>query len=117
MSADKELELDHFQALLTERQRDLLDVAKTGDSAAEAVELDQSRVGRLSRMDALQGQAMSQEAQRRRERELANIKQALARIETGDYGYCQQCDEQIAAGRLEIDPSATLCIACAEKSR
>ena len=77
------------------------------------VELDQSRVGRLSRMDALQGQAMSREAGRRRHEELARIGAALIRVEEGEYGYCLRCGEEIAAGRLEVDPAATLCIQCA----
>lgn len=79
------------------------------------VELDQSRVGRLSRMDAMQGQAMSQEAQRRREQELRQITAALKRIETGDYGYCVDCDKSIAEARLEIDPATRRCVVCAGK--
>jgi len=38
---------------------------------------------------------------------------ALKRIESGDYGYCLNCDEEIAVKRLEIDPAAPLCLDCA----
>ena len=102
-----------FHELLLQRRETLLDVAGTARDAAGTVELDQSRVGRLSRMDALQGQAMSRETNRRRELELARIEAALKRIEAGDYGYCVRCGEEIAEGRLLFDPSTPLCIDCA----
>ncbi len=93
-----------------------MQISQTGDVAAATVELDQTRVGRLSRMDAMQAQAMSQEARRRRQLELARIEQALQRIDSGAFGFCLQCEEPIAAGRLELDPSIPLCIHCAENS-
>lgn len=107
------LDRTHFRELLLQRRSVLQRATETGGEAAETVELDQSRVGRLSRMDALQGQAMSQEAQRRREQELLRIGQALKRVAAEEYGDCLRCGEEIAAGRLQIDPAATLCIQCA----
>ena len=77
------------------------------------VELDQQAVGRLSRMDALQVQAMALETSRRRGVELRRIATALARIDEGEYGYCLECGEEIAVRRLELAPAAPLCIACA----
>lgn len=107
--------LDHLRQRLLERRAELQTVESTGSDAAKTVELDQSRVGRLSRMDALQGQAMSIEAQRRREIELRRIAAALRRLDEGEYGYCTRCGEEIAVKRLEIDPSAPLCIDCANQ--
>ena len=109
-----EEQIQHFQSILIQRRDELLAVADSANEAAETVELDQTRMGRLSRMDALQGQAMSVETKRRREEELRKIATALARIESGDYGYCQNCDEIIAIARLEVDPAAKYCIKCAE---
>ncbi|MEP0520422.1 MAG: TraR/DksA family transcriptional regulator [Hyphomicrobiales bacterium] len=77
------------------------------------VELDQQSVGRLSRMDALQMQAMSQAQQHKREVDLRRIHGALSRLEEGDYGICNICDEPIAHKRLEIDPAVSSCINCA----
>ena len=111
----EELDLAHFRQLLLQRRAELEGVEDTGRQAADTVELDQSRVGRLSRMDAMQAQAMSQEAGRRRERELQRIDAALRRIDSGDYGYCLVCDEPIDPRRLAIDPAATHCIRCAEQ--
>lgn len=110
------IDLGHFKKLLLARQKELQDSESVDQQAADPVELDQSRVGRLSRMDAMQGQAMSLEAKRRREAELLRISSALKRIEEGDYGYCARCEEEIVTGRLEIDPSVLLCVQCASQT-
>jgi DnaK suppressor protein len=79
------------------------------------VELDQAKVGRLSRMDAIQAQQMALESTRRRQRQLLLVDSALRRVETGEYGFCLACDEEIDIRRLEVDPANTHCIQCAEK--
>ncbi len=103
-----------FRDKLLARRRELLEVAETGAASAATVELDQTRVGRLSRMDALQGQAMSRETNRRRTLEMQRIVAALQRIEDEEYGYCLRCGEAIATGRLQLDPATPYCIDCAE---
>ncbi len=90
-------------------------VAVTGAAASAVVELDQSKVGRLSRMDALQAQAMSQASGRRREQQLSAIAAALLRLENGEYGDCRECEAPIAAKRLAFDPTVVLCVDCASK--
>lgn len=104
-----------FKHLLLKQQQELMQLEKTGTEASAVVELDQTRVGRLSRMDALQGQAMSQERERRRVIQLQKIAAALKRIEHDDYGYCTECGEEIALKRLEFDPAITLCFNCADE--
>lgn len=98
---------------LTEKQQELLEIVESSKDSRKPVELDQSRVGRLSRMDALQDQAMALETERRREIELRRIDAALARVESGDYGYCLTCGEEIEPKRLELDPATPVCIDCA----
>lgn len=88
-------------------------VVSGGGADGEVVTLDQQRVGRLSRMDALQAQAMAGATDARRARERRRLRQALARLDAGSWGRCVDCDETIAAGRLEIDPAAERCIDCA----
>lgn len=77
------------------------------------MELDQQSVGRLSRMDAMQQQAMAQAAERARKRDLMRIEMAERRLKDGDYGYCEDCGEEIPDGRLAIDPMAERCVKCA----
>ena len=104
------------RARLLELRKQLESVAAVGDDSSQTVELDQARVGRLSRMDALQAQAMSQASGRRREMILRKISAALKRIDNDDYGRCQSCEELISRGRLESDPTAVLCIECATRA-
>ena len=106
----------HFQEKLLQLRAELEAVAAIGKESAAVVELDQSKVGRLSRMDAMQGQAMAQASSQRREQMLRNITAALGRLERDEYGDCQSCAEPINPKRLEFDPTATLCIECADKS-
>lgn len=112
MSLDEKI-LNEFKELLLASRQKLLALQVIGHDACKTVKLDQSRMGRLSRMDALQGQAMSLEVRRRREIELQKITAALQRLEERDYGFCVHCDEGIALKRLEFDPATPLCIQCA----
>ncbi len=82
----------------------------------EPIALDQARVGRLSRMDAMQGQQMSLEASRRRQQHLVQVDGALNRIHTDDFGFCYVCGEQIDERRLLLEPTATRCIDCTENN-
>lgn len=108
---------DPVQTDMAERLRAELDALGEEDAAAEdarrPVELDQQSVGRLSRMDALQNQAMAQGQHRRREAREAAIRAALSRIERGEFGECIECGEPIAPRRLELDPAVPTCIGCA----
>lgn len=48
-------------------------------------------------------------------RRLAQIDRALARIDAGKYGICDNCGQPIAPERMEAIPDAMLCIACQAK--
>jgi len=108
------MNITKYKKSLLAMKQSLLQAQETGDQAEQTVELDQTRVGRLSRMDAMQAQAMSIETGRRRRQKLRQIEGALERIEEGEFGYCRECGEDIAAARLDVDPTALLCIVCAE---
>ncbi|MBF0370747.1 MAG: TraR/DksA C4-type zinc finger protein [Magnetococcales bacterium] len=98
---------------LLDREKQLKRLSDAAKSSCKPVELDQTRVGRLSRMDAMQLQAMSQETERRRKLEMIRIRSALVRIESDDYGYCVGCDDPIPPKRLAFDPAILTCIQCA----
>jgi len=111
-----ELDIADMRERLIRLRADLQSVADTGDESSEIVELDQARVGRLSRMDAMQAQAMAQASGRRRETMLKKIAAALTRIDNGEFGRCHSCDKPINEKRLAFDPTALFCIRCAEKA-
>ncbi len=108
-------DLKYFSDLINEKIRMLTADRVKASQKETVVELDQTRVGRLSRMDAMQMQQMALEMSRRQQRQLGALENALRRIDGGDFGRCFECDEDINPKRLEIDPIATLCISCAER--
>ena len=79
----------------------------------ETIELDQARVGRLSRAEAMQDHQMALEMGRRRGAMLEAIEDALRRVDTDpDFGHCDDCGEPIATGRLALDPAQRCCVSC-----
>ncbi len=113
MNDQVNLDLDNFRTLLLDWKAELLRVVADSSDAANPVELDQTRVGRLSRMDALQNQEMAKETNRRREAELLRIEAAFHRIDDNEFGECAACGKDIAVKRLELDPTVIVCIDCA----
>jgi len=110
MPFDEKTVRDRLMAL----KQELESYSELSEDARATVTLDQQSVGRLSRMDALQGQAMAQASERQRRADIQKISAALKRLDDGDYGYCVSCDEEIAEKRLEVDPAAAFCIKCAQ---
>ena len=98
---------------LLRRRAELADEDKMSASDRAPVKLDQDSVGRLSRIDAMQVQAMALAAERRRAAERMRIDAALRRLADGEFGYCMTCGERINPARLEHDPSASQCVDCA----
>jgi len=96
------------------READEIRAAEAGTADDRApVELDQTSVGRLSRMDALQTQAMASAQSRRRSGRLRAIAAALKRMDEDEFGWCQECGDAISAARLDLDPCAAMCVGCA----
>jgi len=102
-----------LRAELVARLQALSDTSDTTADNRRPVELDQTSVGRVSRMDAIQGQAMAVATEQRRRDEARRIEAALKRIDEGEYGICTACGEEIAAKRLAADPIVATCIRCA----
>ena len=109
-----ELDYNFFLRLLQEQKVQLQELIDNVRDNARPVELDQTKVGRLSRMDAMQSQAMAKETQRRRQTDITRIDAAIKRIKDADYGFCCVCDELIPKKRLEFDPATTTCVQCAQ---
>ncbi|EPX83785.1 transcriptional regulator, TraR/DksA family [Rubellimicrobium thermophilum DSM 16684] len=91
-----------------------LRAASAGTAADRVpVALDQQSIGRLSRQDALQMQAMAAAQEARRLARIRAIEAALRRIAAGEYGFCESCAAPIPERRLAIDPVLTRCVGCA----
>lgn len=106
------------QSLFAERLHALIAELESIDDATShsraAVVLDQTSVGRLSRMDAMQQQAMANATSQRRQLGITQAKAALKRLAEGEFGYCVECGEDIARKRLDHNPTVATCITCAQ---
>ena len=102
-----------FKKRLLVMREEVEQLSEVTEDARKPVELDQSMVGRLSRMDALQEQAMQLATEGRRHAGLQRIDAAMQRIIDGEFGRCVSCGEGIDPKRLEYDPTIPTCIDCA----
>lgn len=112
----EELDINYFKARLAKRYQTILADKEAQKKNTAPKELDQTSVGRLSRMDAMQQQQMSKASARLIDQERRRIETALKRIDADEFGYCILCDEEIAVKRLEFDPSLLTCISCAQNA-
>ena len=107
-------QVEMLHKALLDVQRSLNATMHHTDDAAQAVDLDTPQ-GRLSRMDAMQQQAMASEQRRRAELRIKLVNAALQRVADDEYGYCRTCEEPIAFKRLAASPETPFCVPC--KSR
>jgi RNA polymerase-binding transcription factor len=111
----KHLSHDQTDELRAELDRQLTKLLKSMESTKAALEpvlLDQTAVGRLSRMDLLQNQGLTKNLAEREQVKLAQIQQALERMEQGSYGVCTECGAAVPFERLFVFPEAPTCAGC-----
>ena len=107
---------EQLSELRGELERELTRLRRSivvSDEATKTVELDQTAVGRLSRMDSLQSQGIAKGLREREKIRLSLILEALRRMDEGVYGSCDACGEPIAMERLYVFPESTTCVRCA----
>jgi len=112
MTTQNKTNLAKFEKHLNSVRAELVSQYGREKTAAETVDLDQTKVGRLSRMDALQQQNMAKSTMRNVESRIKLVNAALAKFAEGDYGYCESCGDEIASARLQVNPEAPCCFAC-----
>lgn len=101
---------DDIRRMLIQKRDEVMALLSQTAEDTAPVALDQTQQGRLSRMDAMQQQAMAAETQRRRQRNVHLIEAALRRLDEGEYGFCVTCGDAIEADRLALDPATPFCI-------
>jgi DnaK suppressor protein len=105
----EELRRDLF-ALRAELSRDV----ESSADGVRPVDLDEP-IGRLSRMDAMQQQAMAQATRQAAVLRLRLVDTALRRMTNDEFGLCMECEEDVGYARLKARPEALLCVACQEQ--
>lgn len=105
-------QLEKLRVIIVEEIRNL-EILLQSD-ADKAVELDQEKVGRLSRIDAMQHQKMAEVTLRKGAEKLVRYRNVLQMLEqeTDEFGYCVQCDELIPFKRLCLRPESRICVPC-----
>ena len=111
--ADFALEIKMIRERLQAQIAEVEASVESAESTRASAQLDPSRVGRLSRVDALQMVAMERALEERRRAEALRAQRALELIEEGSYGECVLCYEPIALKRIRLDPSLLTCVGCA----
>lgn len=103
---------DELDAELTRLRRTLVST----EEAAKPVLLDQSALGRLSRVDALQNQHLEKDMLDRHRARESEVLEALRRLDDGTYGICETCGQPIPYGRLLVMPEARSCATCGPRN-
>jgi len=103
-------QLDHFRKIMNDIKDSL---GKDIDRTVHTMQ-DEATVFADPNDRATQESDMGLELRNRdRERKLIKkINEMLAKIDAGEYGYCDNCGVEIGLSRLEARPTATLCIDC-----
>ncbi|MFK7865227.1 MAG: TraR/DksA family transcriptional regulator [Pseudohongiellaceae bacterium] len=109
-------EIQSLKDTLLNLRCELTEQLEISEASSKAVELDQTAVGRVSRMDAMQQQSMALSTRRKANTKLVKVDLALAAIANSTYGWCRNCDESIGYGRLKIQPESSLCLVCQSMS-
>ena len=106
-------QLKKFKQLLTEKRDEIVKKAK--QTLEEDMALDANDLP--DEMDLASSEYLQSFTFRLRGREkhfLDKIDKALAKIDAGEFGVCDECGEEISVKRLEARPETTLCIRCKE---
>ena len=109
-------QIDDLTGRLQELAGDLVQQLDRGEASAATVQLDQTLVGRVSRMDAMQQQSVAVSTLKRASQRLQRVNAALKAVTENNYGFCRRCDEPIGYKGLEAQPEANLCINCQDKA-
>lgn len=108
------LNIGEFRERLEDELALVRDTLAQAALSAGTVTLDQASVGRLSRVDALQQQAVAQDGRQRLALRVRRIEAALDRVRANTFGDCCQCRNEIEAERLRLDATSVFCADCQE---
>ena len=106
------MNIDKIKQSIENEIKDLKILSKKSKVSRNPVELDQQSIGRLTRIDAIQQQQLQIASEKNRLNRINLLNATLKRIETGNFGHCIICEEDIPLKRLLIDPIVIKCTTC-----
>lgn len=101
----KKLLLEEKQRVMNNSRKNLDDIKVDADDLMDETDLAATEVS----------QTLAFKLRDRERLLLSKIDQALAKIDEGTFGVCEDCEEPIEPKRLEARPVSSLCIACKER--
>jgi DnaK suppressor protein len=107
---------DRFRPLIAQQLAELAAELEAQADSVQPISPDVS-IGRLSRLDSMQAQQMALAGRRRLEEQRSRLQEAMRRIDTGAFGRCLICSQDIAIERLEHQPDAVTCVPCLSRRK
>jgi len=107
-------ERNDLRKKMKRRQEELEREIAVMEQSARPVEPDNA-IGRLTRLEAMGAQGVSDAALRSMKAELGRLQYALKKIDSPDFGECTICGEDIPVKRLMVKPDAATCVPCAQR--
>ena len=103
-------QLTHFRKILESLKSELLgDIERTVHTMQDEATVFADPNDRASQESDIALELRNRDRERKL---IKKIDEAMARIDSGDYGYCNNCGVEIGLKRIEVRPTATLCIDC-----
>ena len=103
-------QLDHFRSILNGIKHELsVDIDRTVHTMQDEATVFADPNDRASQESDVSLELRNRDRERKL---LKRINEMLAKIDSGEYGYCENCGVEIGLSRLEARPTATLCIDC-----
>lgn len=103
-------QLELFRAQLLQKKQDIM--ADAGKTMTEMTDQTTNVPDPNDRATLESGRSFELRIRDRERKLLSKIDEAIARIDDGSYGICEDCGEEIGLKRLEARPVTTLCIDC-----
>lgn len=111
MDESKKAEL---RTRIEQELKDLQQSISSLEDQTKPVAPDQS-LGRLTRLDNMNNQAVARDSLSKARMRMLKLQRALEHMDDPDFGYCEECGEEIPLRRLMLLPESTMCVACAEQ--
>jgi len=101
------------------KEKILKEIAKVEMRIGEYKDMSQpvapdDAIGRISRMDAINNQSVTEASLRQAEEKLSSLKRVLSLVGTKDFGICIRCGNPIPAARIIFRPESLKCVNCAK---
>jgi DnaK suppressor protein len=106
--------LQEFRNLLMERRQQIFSKSKEAKKTDDGGVSTDDLLDSMDLATSVTTQTLNMQFQDRERNTLLEIDEALRRIEAGEFGICDECDEEIGIGRLRAQPATTMCVRCKE---